>query len=784
MKVISKMTYDNFIISGEVNEQLPLYNNFLKELYPLNTQTGSIFPDLEIKAKNNTTVATHGEESLFNNINVSSIDNSMFFNSNSKIEIDSSFFDLNNFDFEIKFKIDEVKDAMNILSITNKSNNVLSIDIDSNYRNLILNTNVSMYTEADFNSKYMLADCGTINNDTWYTLKFTKRNKVATVHINDSLTKNLLFKDALSYDSISIGNNFKGFVEYISLYKKRLTYDSEQYIITDKVFNNDFTIGFYWHPDIISTYDIATIGNIKFVSNVNVVDVYKEDVKLSSANVIEDNKYYISLSCNKEKNKIQIYNLSSHEIVLSLEQNEGISINNIQIINSPYVYDLAIYNNYLEDKYILRNVQRNFSLNKDGNLNYNINEEDAGYRLNNSIYVPLSDDLSSVCKTIANNSKDLCRAEQSIKSGIYEAEEIVDLLDLDLVEKIKNEQWDNNLHYNAYTVPKWSIGYDSSVPNAQIGYHAKWTKEYASEKTISLKFINYNSDFNMSNRLMHIERYITPNELWNKCKAGDKILILFRSKSSVPCNIKMGIYRKLKSTKSYSFSNSLKMIQIQDSSWNEYAYEVTIDEDWDLDSDANLYIYGNITDRSICQLKDFYLIKNGNKTSIDVIKDNVKRNVNIPLDNLNLSSSNLSIIYNTKILSNSKDITNEIEDVSWGIKNNKLYLRAINKETDLDITNQYLNEWLTVGLNIASNTATVYLGTRQGIYECILNNLSLTINDMEEIVFDSNNCSLYKDLYISSNLLSKEIFEKHHRTKISYFNGEMRFKSILEELNL
>lgn len=784
MKVISKMTYDNFIISGEVNEQLPLYNNFLKELYPLNTQTGSIFPDLEIKAKNNTTVATHGEESLFNNINVSSIDNNMFFNSNSKIEIDSSFFDLNNFDFEIKFKIDEVKDAMNILSITNKSNNVLSIDIDSNYRNLILDTNVPMYTEADFNSKYMLADCGTINNDTWYTLKFTKRNKVATVHINDSLTKNLLFKDALSYDSISIGNNFKGFVEYISLYKKRLTYDSAQYIITDKVFNNDFTIGFYWHPDIISAYDIATIGNIKFVSNVNVVDIYKEDVKLSSANVIEDNKYYISLSCNDEKYKIQIYNLSSHEIMLSLEQNEGMSINNIQIINSPYVYDLAIYNNYLEDKCILRNVQRNFSLNKDGNLNYNVNEEDAGYRLNNSIYIPLSDNLSSVCKTIVNDSKDLCIAEQSIKSGIYEAEEIVNLLDLDLVEKIKDEQWDNNLHYNAYTVPKWSVGYDSNVPNAQIGYHAKWTKEYASEKTISLKFINYNSDFNMSNRLMHVERYITPNELWNKCKAGDKILILFRGKSSIPCNIKMGIYRKLKSTKSYSFSNSLKMIQIQDSSWNEYAYEVTIDEDWDLDSDANLYIYGNITDRSICHLKDFYLIKNGNKTSIDVIKDNVKRNVNIPLDNLNLSSSNLSIIYNTKILSNSKDITNEIEDVSWGIKNNKLYLKAINKETDLDITNQYINEWLTIGLNITSNTATVYLGTRQGIYKCTLNNLSLTIDDMEEIVFDSNNCSLYKDLYISSNLLSKEIFEKHHRTKISYFNNEMRFKSILEELNL
>ena len=533
MKVISKMTYDNFIISGEVNEQLPLYNNFLKELYPLNTQTGSIFPDLEIKAKNNTTIATHGEESLFNNINVSSIDNSMFFNSNSKIEIDSSFFDLNNFDFEIKFKIDEVKDAMNILSFTNKSNNALSIDIDSNYRNLILDTNVSMYTEADFDSKYMLADCGTINNDTWYTLRFTKRNKVATVHINDSLTKNLLFEDALSYDSVSIGNNFKGFVEYISLYKKKLTYDSEQYIITDKVFNDDFTIGFYWHPDIISTYDIATIGNIKFVSNVNVVDVYKEDVKLSSANIMEDNKYYISLSCNREKNKIQIYNLSSHEIILSLEQNEGISTNNIQIINSPYVYDLAIYNNYLEDKYILRNVQRNFSLNKDGNLNYNINEEDAGYRLNDSIYIPLSDDLSSVCKTIVNNSKDLCRVEQSIKSGIYEAEEIVDLLDLDLVKKVKNEQWDNNLHYNAYTVPKWSIGYDSSVPNAQIGYHAKWTKEYTSEKSISLKFINYNSDFNMSNRLMHIERYITPNELWNKCKVGDKILILFRSKSSI-----------------------------------------------------------------------------------------------------------------------------------------------------------------------------------------------------------------------------------------------------------
>ena len=95
----------------------------------------------------------------------------------------------------------------------------------------------------------------------------------------------------------------------------------------------------------------------------------------------------------------------------------------------------------------------------------------------------------------------------------------------------------------------------------------------------------------------------------------------------------------------------------------------------------------------------------------------------------------------TKISLATFDYNNDKDKVNSAVS--KVVNHYINKETDLDITNQYINEWLTIGLNITSNTATVYLGTRQGIYECILNNLSLTINDIEEIVFDSNNCSLY-----------------------------------------
>ena len=48
MKKFARLDYDNFIINGEVNERLPLYNEFIENIYPLEGTMYNSNPDFQV----------------------------------------------------------------------------------------------------------------------------------------------------------------------------------------------------------------------------------------------------------------------------------------------------------------------------------------------------------------------------------------------------------------------------------------------------------------------------------------------------------------------------------------------------------------------------------------------------------------------------------------------------------------------------------------------------------------------------------------------------------------
>lgn len=788
MKKISKITYDNFIINGEVSEQLPLYTDNLDTVYALSGNPKTIFPDCEIRKAS----VVYGNSSMImNKNNVSIIDDYMNFNGNSEIQLDKELLNSNKFSFEIKFKLTDImEELMSLLTCKSKSNSTykdeLSIIIDGVHRYIYANIRGQMYSVSDLENKnYSLTDSGAINKNIWYTLKIEKQGLVVAVYLNDILTKTLIFKDDFCCDYISIGQGLKGLIEYVKITKYNESFEEARYSITNNNLLNSFTACFYWTPDPVGVYDIANIGSFNITSSTNSMFISLDNIKIASVPVIEENTYYISLAYNKEEQQayIYIYNQTRHELLLKTNKAININTNCIDIINNSSVYDLAIYKTFLEEKFILRNTSKKFSIDRHGNVKYNIDEDNIGFKLKNSYYLPMSCNLNSVCKTIVND-EEVFVSDQSVKSGMYEADDIIELIDVDIITPA-NEDWNNNLHHKTYEIPKWNNGYNEGVVSPEIGYHAKWVTEHSAPKTMQLKFINCNSDFGLKNRMLRSYRIISVNELWNKCRVGDKISILFKARTDIPCDIQVGIYRSQNSTSSYGFGENLKKVKIQNPYWTEYCYETTIDEDWNLSKDARLYFYGHLTDKATSCIKEAYLIRNGNKAPINTIKDKINREITIPFkEQIRLNSPNLSILYSSKLISKNNDITNTIGDVHWGVKTNELYLRIGNKENKTSIKEIQLDEWMTIGIVITSSNATIYLGTKQGMYSCSLSNLSLIANNIGDILFDNNNCSLYKDLFISKQSISQENFETYHRTKLSYFNNSIILKNNIEESNI
>ena len=97
MKQFAKITYEDFIINGEVNERLPLYTEEIIDIYPLDINANSALPYVKLESNK---ITIGNSNNLTNSSNVQLVNGTMSFTGNA-----DSYHKLNLNEFnELKFK--------------------------------------------------------------------------------------------------------------------------------------------------------------------------------------------------------------------------------------------------------------------------------------------------------------------------------------------------------------------------------------------------------------------------------------------------------------------------------------------------------------------------------------------------------------------------------------------------------------------------------------------------------------------------------------------------------
>lgn len=154
--------------------------------------------------------------------------------------------------------------------------------------------------------------------------------------------------------------------------------------------------------------------------------------------------------------------------------------------------------------------------------------------------------------------------------------------------------WDSELHNDAIVVQNWSVGYNSGVGSANIGYHAKWVYEgIDGDNDPCIKFIDKNNLYGLGHRWLGISQNIgTPTSLG--LNIGDVVTISWWQKSDVNNKgANVGLYHKTLSTGGYSFESNIKYVSVNNVNiWERASFSTTITDNWDLNANVHFYIYG------------------------------------------------------------------------------------------------------------------------------------------------------------------------------------------------
>lgn len=826
MKLFSRLTYNEYITIGEVEERLPRYKKNLSEVYPLDKTIDNVFPTLEIKAINNTPTIVYGKGDLVKRISNVSVENGLMKfngNANSFIELNKTLFDENSIEIEIKFKVNNFLKNKSLLTARNNNKIDLSFVIDKDKRMIYsemqeLSGIYNTQPDLDESGIYSLSDSGAINNNIWYTLKFIKYKGIIVCYLNDMKTNALIGQGTMNCDSLYIGQksnlsnsfdpnySFDGWIEYIKIKKLESFPKTERHSLHTDSLKDDFTITYEWTPELLGTYDIINLGSLKVKSEHNTIKIFNGTTLITSKEILEKRTYFISHSYKRSNNKMKIfiYNKTNHKILFNEERDISIPSNQniIDVVLNKNLFLLSIYKEALKDEIVLGNCAKKLSLTKEGELNIEL-EEEGTFKLRNDngtkYHFKLGYDLNSDCKTIKSNDK-VFSTEGGIKSGLYRGEKVIDLIPAPEDAKLVDYNWNKNLHHKAYEMHNWTSGYNSGVEEPTIGYHAKWIREGKNQNQIMLRFVNCNQEFNHTNRWLGSCRYIASSTLWTNCKPGDKIGIAFKARADRKANIQVGMYRYAKSTGQTSFYNNLKDITIKDSNWTNYWYEGTIDQDWDLTKDVNIYFYGNFTNNATIDIETISLTKNGHETTYDVMTDNEDRKIKLSFSKaINLDySKNWHIIYQTKIydLSNNSHIDSLGQQIYWGIENNKFIFNCGSTKLSYDEidTKKIMNQWITISLSHIGDKTRLTIYTRQGIYlREVTGNLPTSLFnssfDYDLMLGGKDNlttgCGIYKDLtLIKGWYIGNNYVENMFRTKLSYYNNKLLSNVNISESNI
>jgi len=154
--------------------------------------------------------------------------------------------------------------------------------------------------------------------------------------------------------------------------------------------------------------------------------------------------------------------------------------------------------------------------------------------------------------------------------------------------------WDVALHADAITVSNWSSGYNSGVPSAAIGYHARWIYGGADGGADPcMYFQDQNDVYGLGHRWLGISQSLgTPASLG--LNVGDVLTVSWYQKSSVAGKgANVGLYHYRIAEASYGFETNITTIYVTNSSvWERVSFTTTIGANWDLTQAFSIYVYG------------------------------------------------------------------------------------------------------------------------------------------------------------------------------------------------
>lgn len=401
MKQFARLNYDEFIINGEVNERLPLYNEHLYNVYPLDNCVDGIMPTHKIE----TGSVTIGSPSIMiSKSNVSILNQAMQFtgDSNSYIEMDRELMNSEELELEFKFIITDMSSDSTIFSSED-----LTIKINATNKHIYgeMPNLVGKHTpKPDLpNGAFRFTHDNSIKENTWHKLKIVKYKAIVSVIFEQDTTKSLVCESGFAPTTSYLGKGLKGQIKFINVWK-------HQKFLSAKTVDlpSPYSLSGIIRATANDIYDILTIGNLKVKLNNNYLTISNGSETVITTTISLNRDY--GISCGFENNQLMIVMRDLKTDYILLNTTIALAYSSTAVINTNgIIRNLAIYKTRLSDNKLIAINKKKFSLNKDGDILYELDETSGHYKLKiiggKKYHLQLTRNLNSECETIINDGK-------------------------------------------------------------------------------------------------------------------------------------------------------------------------------------------------------------------------------------------------------------------------------------------------------------------------------------------------------------------------------------------
>nr|DAU23789.1 MAG TPA: hypothetical protein [Caudoviricetes sp.] len=400
MKQFARLNYEEFIINGEVNERLPLYNEQIYNVYPLDEDINGIYPDCKIENGN----ISIGDSSLMvSKSNVTLTNGIMQFtgNSNSYVELHRDIMDMEELELEFNFKVTDLSSDSTLFS---SSDLTIKVNSASKYIYAEMPNLVGKYTpKPDLsNGAFRFTTDNSIRLNTWHRLKIFKYKTIVSVIFEHDVTKSLVCESGFAPTVSYLGKGLKGQIKNMSVWKR-------------KEFSNEISISIpssYTATGIInakssSVYDILNIGTLRVKLNNNNLVISNGSTNVLNASITIGRNY--GLVCAFANNSMKVFVRDYKTDAILVNTDISISYSNTATVNTNgTLRNLSIYKVKLSNEKVSELNKKKFSLNKEGDILYQLDEVSGHDKLKitngRKYHLQLTRDLNSDCGTITNNA--------------------------------------------------------------------------------------------------------------------------------------------------------------------------------------------------------------------------------------------------------------------------------------------------------------------------------------------------------------------------------------------